>query len=122
CPPPPPALENRAAVVVCFGPIPAADLGFVRGNTREVVIIGGGLTGLAAAWALEQVGARYRLIELKGRLGGSAGSTRVDGFLLDNGPSLVDRDGDWRFLADLGLSDALTPSDTAPDRLIFRDG
>lgn len=89
---------------------------------REVIIIGGGLTGLAAAWQLEQLGARYRMIELKGRLGGSVGSVQADGFVLDTGPSLLDRDGDWGFLGELGLSDALTPSDTAPDKLIFRDG
>lgn len=89
---------------------------------REVVVIGGGLTGLAAAWALETAGARYRLIEVKRRLGGSVGSVNVDGFVLDSGPMLLDRDGDYSFLGELGLAEALVPSDTAPDRLIFRDG
>lgn len=89
---------------------------------REVVIVGGGLTGLAAAWELEQAGARYRLIELKGHLGGSVGSTYIDGFVLDSGPSLLAREGEYSFLDALGLPDALLPSDTAPDKLIFRDG
>lgn len=89
---------------------------------REVVVVGGGLTGLAAAWELEQLGANYRLIEVKGRLGGSAGSVDVGGFLLDSGPFLFDADGDYGFLSELGLENALVPFDTAPGKLIFRDG
>lgn len=89
---------------------------------RDVVIIGGGLTGLAAAWELEQLGIAYRLIELKGRMGGSVGSAEIGGFIVDSGPYLLDRDGDYGFLGELGLAGALVPSDTAPDRLIFRDG
>lgn len=89
---------------------------------RDVVIIGGGLTGLAAAWELEQLGVAYRLIELKGRMGGSVGSAHAEGFIVDSGPFLLERDGDYRFLHELRLDDALTPSDTASDKLIFRQG
>ena len=35
----------------------------------DVIIIGGGLTGLSAAFELEKLGIAYTLIEVKGRLG-----------------------------------------------------
>lgn len=91
---------------------------------HDVVIIGGGLTGLAAAWELEQRGARYTLIELKGRLGGSIRTVRENGFVVDTGAFILDKRGDWSFLAELGLDDALEVVDQQGDsqRVIFRDG
>jgi protoporphyrinogen oxidase len=73
----------------------------------KVVIIGGGLTGLAAAYELEQQHISYTLIEVKGRLGGSIVSERRDGFVLDGGPMAIPGAGDWPLLAELGLADAV---------------
>lgn len=53
---------------------------------REVVIIGGGVAGLAAAHTLETLGAAYTLIEVKHRLGGSAATIHRDHFVFDSGP------------------------------------
>ncbi|MBC7870542.1 MAG: FAD-dependent oxidoreductase [Chitinophagaceae bacterium] len=55
---------------------------------RDVVVIGGGLSGLAAAYELEKRGVSYTLIEVKRRLGGSIASTRLNGFMLDSGAML----------------------------------
>ncbi|RMF78534.1 MAG: hypothetical protein D6737_14370 [Chloroflexi bacterium] len=74
---------------------------------RGVVIIGGGLTGLAAAVALQQEHIAYTLIEVKPRLGGSIMTTRHDGFVLDGSPMLFERVGDWSLLREFGLDDAL---------------
>lgn len=53
---------------------------------RQIVIIGGGLAGLCAAWMLEQQGVPYRLLEARARLGGRI--LTVDaGF--DLGPSWI---------------------------------
>ncbi len=46
----------------------------------NVVVIGGGLTGLAAAWELERQRIPYTLIEVKKRFGGSIITERRDGF------------------------------------------
>jgi monoamine oxidase len=59
-------------------------------NSREVVIIGGGLAGLHTAWRLQQAGLGWRLFEGRERLGGRIESARSpDGAWtgIDLGPS-----------------------------------
>ncbi|MCA0455136.1 MAG: FAD-dependent oxidoreductase [Chloroflexi bacterium] len=76
---------------------------------RDVVIIGGGLSGLSAARELQRLNIPYRLIEVKKRLGGSIVSESTDGFVLDGGAFSFHRDDDWSFLPELGLQNALVP-------------
>lgn len=76
---------------------------------RDVVIIGGGLSGLAAAVELESLNIPYRLIEVKNRLGGSIATQERDGFTFDTGAFAFPRAADWSFLDDLGLADGLIP-------------
>jgi len=52
---------------------------------NPVIIVGGGLAGLAAARELEQAGIDYRLLEATGRFGGKLASDSVDGYRLDRG-------------------------------------
>jgi squalene-associated FAD-dependent desaturase len=52
---------------------------------RRVVVIGGGLSGIAAALELARDGAAVTLIESRGRLGGAAYSFTRDGLHVDNG-------------------------------------
>ncbi|MEZ4669599.1 MAG: FAD-dependent oxidoreductase [Anaerolineae bacterium] len=77
---------------------------------RDVVIVGGGLSGLAAAHELERLKVPYRLIEVKKRLGGSIASEQRDGFVLDSSTFAFAQDEDWAFLKELGLEDALCPA------------
>lgn len=81
----------------------------------DVIIVGGGISGLAAAWELEQRGIDYTLIEVKGRLGGSVISETRAGWVLDGGPFILRRSHQWDFLNQLGLQDALFQVGTAPD-------
>lgn len=74
---------------------------------RDVVIIGGGLSGLSAACELESLKIPYRLIEVKKRLGGSIMSYRQDGFVLEGGSFAFSAVGDWSFLPDYGFENAL---------------
>lgn len=90
----------------------------------DIVIIGGGLTGLAAAWELEQLGASYTLIEVKPRLGGSIATERRDGFVLDATAFVLEKYGEWSFLGELGLdAELVTMGKYRDGKLVyFRDG
>lgn len=52
---------------------------------RDVIIIGGGLTGLICARACKEAGLDFLLLEASESLGGRVGSERVNGFVLDKG-------------------------------------
>lgn len=91
---------------------------------RDVVIIGGGLTGLAAAHELDRLGLSCTLIEVKPRLGGSIASETIDGFTIDVGVMLTPESYDAPFLSELGLSDAVFTAREDEDGryLAFRQG
>lgn len=74
---------------------------------RDVVVIGGGLTGLSACYELEKRNIRYTVIEVKPRFGGSIISADEAGFVLDGGAFAIQSADDWTLLDDLGLSDSL---------------
>jgi hydroxysqualene dehydroxylase len=52
---------------------------------RRVVVVGGGLAGIAAALDCAQAGARVTLVEVRRRLGGAAYSFEREGLTMDNG-------------------------------------
>jgi phytoene dehydrogenase-like protein len=52
---------------------------------RRIVVIGGGLAGIAAALDCSAAGASVTLVEVRRRLGGAAYSFERDGLLIDNG-------------------------------------
>ena len=52
-----------------------------------VVIVGGGITGLATAWFLHRQGREVRLLEADARPGGVIESEAGDGFLVERGPN-----------------------------------
>ena len=51
----------------------------------EIIIVGGGVAGLAAARTLASAGVRPLVIEAAGAVGGRLATETVDGFLLDRG-------------------------------------
>ncbi len=93
---------------------------------KDIVIIGGGWSGLAAAYELEKRQVPYRLIEVKPRLGGGIFTERYpQRFVLDGGPFVFPRAADWSFLAELGLSeDVFCPAHDSHQRdlVAFKDG
>ena len=50
---------------------------------RDVVVIGGGLSGLSACYELEKQNVPYTLIEVKGRFGGAIRTSASGGFVMD---------------------------------------
>jgi oxygen-dependent protoporphyrinogen oxidase len=53
--------------------------------TTDVLVVGGGPAGLAAAYRLRQAGAEVRVLEASEQLGGKMRSAERDGFLVDQG-------------------------------------
>lgn len=90
----------------------------------DVIVIGGGLTGLSAAWELERLAFDYTLIEVKDRLGGSIRTTRERGFVLDAADFIIEKTQYWRFLDLLDLTEALVTLDQSNDgeQVLFKDG
>jgi predicted NAD/FAD-dependent oxidoreductase len=90
---------------------------------RDVVVVGGGLTGLAAAYELEQAGVAYTLIEVKPRLGGSIQTVTVNDFRFDSGPMgypLADPTSFEAYLKSLDLVDQVLM--TTQGKLAFQAG
>ena len=56
-------------------------------GASDVIVIGGGVSGLAAAFGLQQRGASVEVLEAKGRAGGVIGTRRRDGALYEAGPN-----------------------------------
>jgi oxygen-dependent protoporphyrinogen oxidase len=56
-------------------------------GAADVVVIGGGISGLAAAFGLRQRGATVEVLEAGARAGGVIGTRRRDGALYETGPN-----------------------------------
>ncbi|MCQ8193243.1 protoporphyrinogen oxidase [Streptomyces rugosispiralis] len=94
------------------------------GRTGHVVVIGGGIAGLAAAHRLLDGGARVTVLEASGRLGGKLRSGEIEGVPVDLGAeSMLARRPEAVELAHaVGLGDRLGPPATATASLWTRGG
>jgi oxygen-dependent protoporphyrinogen oxidase len=54
---------------------------------HDVIVIGGGVSGLAAAHNLSEKGHDVRVLERQVRVGGNVVSEKFDGFLMEHGPT-----------------------------------
>ena len=57
--------------------------------TIDVAIVGGGVSGLTAAYELQRLGWTTRVLERQIRVGGNILSERIGGFLMEHGPSSI---------------------------------
>lgn len=92
---------------------------------KSVVIIGGGITGLAAAWELQQQGVPYVLLEASGRLGGKIMTDRAEGFIFDGAADsfLGTRPWAWQLCHEIGLGDRLVgTNDHLRKTYVLKDG
>ena len=53
----------------------------------DVVVIGAGISGLATAWWLQRSGRKVTVIEAGSRAGGTIGTIRDSGYLIETGPN-----------------------------------
>ncbi|MDR9419575.1 protoporphyrinogen oxidase [Gracilimonas sp.] len=91
---------------------------------KEVLVLGGGISGLATAWNLHKAGIPFKLIEKQVSMGGVISSKIIDDTIIDFGPnSLRDRDGSIRKLAkEVGLKDEIIDiSEAFKTRFIIRN-
>ncbi len=94
-------------------------------GTRDVVVIGGGVSGLAAAWQFKKAGVDVCLIEAHPQIGGCTRTERRDGFLLEKGPfNVMARDTEFEDLLDdfSDVAPVVTADDAAGKRFIYRNG
>ena len=80
---------------------------------KRLVVVGGGIAGLAAVRAVERSGAAVEvtLVERDARLGGKIRTDEKDGYLLEAGPDgiLTRKPAALRLVEELGMSGALVP-------------
>jgi len=91
----------------------------------KVAVIGGGVSGLTAAYDLARQGVDCTLIESQDRLGGVIRTDRVDGCLVEAGPDSFLTQKPWatELIRELGLGDELIGSnDSRRKTFILRDG
>src|SRR5436309_6410292 len=90
----------------------------------DVAIVGGGISGLAAAYELQRRGVSVRLLEASDRLGGVIRTDRFDGWVIDGGPDsmLVQKPAAVGLCRELGLGDRLISTLTTRTAYVLRDG
>jgi protoporphyrinogen/coproporphyrinogen III oxidase len=90
----------------------------------SVLVVGGGITGLAAALELGRAGVPTLLVEASDRLGGKVGTEHVDGLTIEQGPDsmLTTRPAAVALAREVGLGDELTGVSEPRTVHILRDG
>jgi len=89
----------------------------------QVVVIGAGISGLACALRLHELGADVRVIEAADRVGGIVSTVRQDGFLFESGPQSFLLTPDLRALIRAAeMESEVVEANSQMPRYILRDG
>src|SRR5512144_2121441 len=105
---------------------PAAGVGMStpRPVVTGTLIVGGGITGLAAAERLAESGAPFVLVESSPWLGGKIATERVNGLVIEGGPDcfLAAKPAGLALVRSLGLTERLRGTDPSHRRTYVRRG
>ncbi len=93
-------------------------------SSASVAVIGGGISGLTAAYQLHKEGTSFVLIEKSDRLGGLIFTEQVADFTIDAGPDslLIQKPAAVELCAELGLHNQLVPTLQPRTAYIVRNG
>jgi oxygen-dependent protoporphyrinogen oxidase len=92
---------------------------------KKLLVIGGGLAGLGAAWEAKRAGAEARVLEIGAQFGGVVQTIREHGYQFELGPNtlLLSDPAFVSLLSDLGLDgEIVEAAPAARERFIVRDG
>ncbi len=89
----------------------------------DVVIVGGGISGLSAAYELQKRGRNIRVLEAGVRPGGVILTERFEGWTVDAGPDslLVQKPAAVSLCRELGIGDRLHPTLTPRTSYVLRE-
>src|SRR5678815_2899936 len=93
-------------------------------DVLDVAVVGGGSSGLAAAYELQRRGLNVRVLEAGPRAGGVITTERFDEWVIDGGPDsiLVQKPAGVALCRELGIADRLVSTLTPRTAYIMRDG
>jgi protoporphyrinogen/coproporphyrinogen III oxidase len=92
-------------------------------DTKQVVVIGGGISGLVCAYRLKQLGVPVTLFEASDRAGGLVGTIQKDGFQFESGPqSFQSTESMLALIRELGIDGELQRADPKAPRFIYLRG
>ena len=92
-------------------------------NAPKILIIGGGISGLACAWRLRQLGLPVLLLERGSRFGGVIETVEQDGFRFDVGPqSFTNTPALSELIDEVDLDGELLRADARAPRYILHGG
>lgn len=96
---------------------------FVAHTTKSIAIVGGGISGLAAAWTLHRAGHRVTVFEKSPRVGGAIVTTQQDGWMIEGGPNSLQLGSEVaKLVEELGISHRKQlATDYAKKRFVVRD-
>src|SRR5690554_990673 len=91
-----------------------------------IAILGGGISGLAAAYQLQKEGVDFVLLEADKKLGGKIQSISKDGFHFELGPNtvLLNNPEIMKMIEDLGLNEEIISPDpiSVKNRFVLKNG
>jgi len=92
----------------------------------DIVVIGGGITGLVASWQLKRQGKKVILLEKEKRLGGNINTFRNYGYIFEEGPQtiLASNEYVYKLIKELNLESQLEilSGKSSDSRFILKKG
>ena len=93
------------------------------GHIYKTAVIGGGISGLACAFRLRQLGIQAVVLEASERAGGIVSTVRRNGFVFEGGPQCPRFPVSvWNLVRELNLESEFVAGDPKAKRYILRDG